>query len=49
MGDSKLLDCRISLRENHGDAYERCVNSGSGDPGGDLRVVEQLVSDRGLR
>jgi ATP-dependent DNA ligase len=48
MGDEKLLRCLRELSEGSGDAYSRCVNSGSGDPAADLAVVEDLVEERVL-
>lgn len=48
MGDEKLLRCLNELSEGEGDAYDRCLNGGSGDPAADLALVEDLVAERGL-
>jgi ATP-dependent DNA ligase len=48
MRDAKLHACRESLRARSGDAYERCVNAGSGDPNADLAEVEHLAREREL-
>jgi hypothetical protein len=48
MRDEKLRACQESLRAQSGDAYERCLSAGSGDPGADLAEVERLACERGL-
>jgi bifunctional non-homologous end joining protein LigD len=48
MGDAKLVGALTSLTTKSGDAYDRCLNGGSGDPSGDLSVVQALVAERGL-
>jgi hypothetical protein len=48
MRDEKLRACRESLRAQSGDAYERCLSAGSGDPGADLAEIERLERERGL-
>jgi ATP-dependent DNA ligase len=48
MRDEKLRACRESLRTRSGDAYERCVSAGSGNPDADLAEVERLAHERGL-
>jgi len=48
MRDPKLLACLESLRSKSGDAYDRCINGGSGDPDADLTVCEQLAAERSL-
>ncbi len=48
MGDEKLLACIESLRKGSGEAYEKCLNSGSGDPAKDLLAAEDKARERGL-
>jgi bifunctional non-homologous end joining protein LigD len=48
MGDSKLMVCIGELRAGEGDAYQRCVERGSGDPTGDLAVALSVARERGL-
>lgn len=48
MGDAKLLDSRSSLEMQAGEAYERCIDRGSGNPDADLAVVRQLCEEKGL-
>ncbi len=48
MGDAKLVACVHQLRDEEGDAYDRCIERGSGDPAGDLAVAEELASARNL-
>lgn len=48
MGDSKLLTCIHQLRAGEGDAYDRCLERGSGDPKGDLIVAQNVATARGL-
>jgi ATP-dependent DNA ligase len=47
MSDAKVLSCLEQLKEQ-GDAYHRCLESGSGDPAADLAACETLVRERGL-
>jgi ATP-dependent DNA ligase len=46
MGQAKLEGCVRELRAQSGDAYNRCVNGGSGNPAGDLRVAEQALQSK---
>ena len=48
MGDEKLLRCIKSLRERSGEAYDRCISAGSGDPAKDLSVAEGIARERHL-
>lgn len=48
MSPENLLASLTSLRERSGEAYERCMATGSGDPAGDLVVVERKARERGL-
>jgi ATP-dependent DNA ligase len=53
MGDDKLVRVREELRAGINgaggeDAYDRCMNGGSGEPVRDLAVVEQLMREKGL-
>jgi ATP-dependent DNA ligase len=49
MKDEKLVRVYQELRAGPGhDAYERCVNRGSGDPRADIAEVEALMTSRGL-
>jgi hypothetical protein len=48
MGDPKLLRSIESLRERSGEAYERCINAGSGDPAKDLSVAEDIAREKQL-
>jgi ATP-dependent DNA ligase len=48
MGDPKLATCVRQLRARQGDAYDRCVERGSGDPAGDLAYAEELARARRL-
>lgn len=48
MSDAKLKRCWREL-EDEGDAYQRCMNGGSGDPDADLELVARLLRERGLR
>lgn len=47
MRDPKLRACMESLSAGRGDAYERCLQAGSGDPAADLAEVERLARERG--
>lgn len=49
MGDAKLETCIRQLWAHEGDAYDRCLESGSGDPEGDLIVALDAAKARGLR
>ena len=42
----KLQECYDELARYDGDAYDRCVDSGSGDPDGDLEYVAELIEER---
>lgn len=48
MGDANLRASVISLRAKEGDAYERCLERGSGDPAADLRAALKAAAKRGL-
>lgn len=48
MGDAKLLRCIGELRSQKGDAYDRCVNGGSGTPEQDLAVAQEVALERDL-
>jgi len=48
MGDSKLMTCIRQLSAGEGDAYDRCVERGSGDPEGDLIAAQDVAKARGL-
>ena len=48
MKDEKLLGCIAELRAGIGDAYQRAVESGSGEPERDLLAAEGLARKRGL-
>lgn len=48
MRDEKLHTCQESLRTQSGEAYERCLSAGSGNPDADLAEVERLARERGL-
>lgn len=48
MGDDKLLTCISQLRTHTGDAYNRCLERGSGDPAGDLAFALAVAHKRGL-
>lgn len=48
MGDEKLLRCIESLRERSGEAYERCISAGSGDPTKDLSIAEGIAREKQL-
>ncbi len=48
MGPEKLLASMTSLRDGKGAAFEKCMSTGSGDPAGDLVVVEDAARERGL-
>ena len=43
----KLLRSIESLRSRTGEAYEKCMNAGSGDPAKDLSVAEGIARGRG--
>jgi ATP-dependent DNA ligase len=47
MKDDKLMRVMREL-ETQGEAYQRCVESGSGEPDADLAVVQGLAQERGL-
>ena len=48
MGDKKLLESIASLNLNAGDAYNRCMNGGSGDPASDLEYARAIATQRGI-
>jgi ATP-dependent DNA ligase len=48
MGDAKLLGAIADLEAGAGDAYDRCINTGSGDPAHDLAVARSAADRRGL-
>jgi ATP-dependent DNA ligase len=48
MGDKKLATSIRELSAQAGDAYDRCLDSGSEDPAGDLVVATEAAQDRGL-
>ncbi len=48
MGDAKLQRCVLELKAGEGDAYDRCLERGSGDPAGDLTAALAAASKRGL-
>jgi ATP-dependent DNA ligase len=48
MGDAKLRASINSLRAKEGDAYERCLERGSGDPAADLTAALKAADKRGL-
>jgi hypothetical protein len=45
MRDDNLLRARDELFEG-GEAYDRCLERGSGDPAADRAVVEALIAER---
>jgi hypothetical protein len=48
MGDKKLEKSIRELWAREGDAYDRCLESGSGDPDGDLVVALDAAKARSL-
>jgi ATP-dependent DNA ligase len=48
MGPENLVESVHSLRNKSGEAYERCLRSGSGDPDADLVVAEKWAREKGL-
>jgi hypothetical protein len=48
MGDTKLKRCVAELKAGEGDAYDRCLERGSGDPAGDLTEALRAANQRGL-
>ena len=48
MGAEKLLHCIKELKGGYGDAYDRCMNGGSGDPAADLEVAIAAAEKKGL-
>lgn len=48
MKDDKLRSCEVELAAGEGDAWDRCMNGGSGDPDADLELVTRLLQERGL-
>lgn len=47
MGDDNLVKAHAELL-SQGDALERCLATGSGEPARDLERVRQLMDERGL-
>ncbi len=48
MGPPKLIASIESLREREGEAYEKCMSIGSGDPTADLAVAERSAREKNL-
>lgn len=48
MKDEKLLACFASLTQQSGDAYDRCLNGGSGNPNTDIECIKVLLKQRSL-
>lgn len=48
MGDTKLIASIESLRAGEGEAYEKCINVGSGEPARDLEVAERVARQKQL-
>ncbi|MGH2903565.1 MAG: hypothetical protein ACRDK7_08290 [Solirubrobacteraceae bacterium] len=48
MGPPKLMSSIESLREREGEAYEKCMSLGSGDPTADLAVAERSAREKNL-
>lgn len=48
MKDPKLLACRDSLRSGSGEAFQRCMETGSQNPAADLEIVLAEIARRGL-
>ena len=54
MNEAKLKRCYLELRQGmfgaayyqDADAYERCMEQGSGDPYRDLEEIERLAEER---
>lgn len=46
MGLGKLQGCVRDLRAQSGDAYNRCMNGGSGNPHADLQVAERVLREK---
>jgi ATP-dependent DNA ligase len=44
----KLIACRDSLKARSGEAFTRCMETGSQDPDGDLKVVLEELARRGI-
>lgn len=44
----KLLACIASLKAGEGEAYEKCMSAGSGDPIRDLEVAERVAREKQL-
>jgi ATP-dependent DNA ligase len=47
MGEAKLLRCIEELRVQDGDAYQRCINGGSGDPEADYAAAVTVAEQKG--
>lgn len=48
MNDAKLLRCIQSLRDGSGEAFDRCLSAGSGNPAADLKRAEELARAKQL-
>lgn len=48
MGDAKLMAAIASLRAGEGEAYEKCMSIGSGEPARDLEVAERVAREKQL-
>lgn len=48
MGAPKLIRTAGELKRQAGEAWERCLGEGSGEPDRDLRVVEDLCRQKGI-
>lgn len=48
MGDDNLVRAASELSAGEGDAYDRCLNGGSGDVEGDLELVNRLIRARSV-
>ena len=47
MREQKLRACLQSLTARAGEAYERCLNTGSGDPDADLVEIQRIANEKG--
>jgi hypothetical protein len=46
MGKPKLIASIESLEKHEGEAYDRCLTTGSGDPEKDLAVAQQIAREK---
>jgi hypothetical protein len=46
MGRPKLLASIDSLEKREGEAYEKCMTIGSGDPAADLAVAKRVAREK---